>query len=136
MRQRPSSTVEPRLSAEAQQQLFAYALVLPVVLLLLGLVGYPLFYAVYVSFTNMVVGGGGDWIGLANFRYLAGSPVFASAIWNTIVLVVVSDVFKLAIGLGARGVADREHAGNCGTPLRICFFLVRRHCHNHPIARP
>jgi multiple sugar transport system permease protein len=100
MRQRPSSTVEPRLSADAQQQLFAYTLVLPVVLLLLGLVGYPLFYAVYVSFTNMVVGGGGDWIGLANFRYLAGSPVFASAIWNTIVLVVVSDVFKLVIGLG------------------------------------
>jgi multiple sugar transport system permease protein len=46
------------------------------------------------------VGGGGDWIGLANFRYLAGSPVFASAIRNTIVLVVVSDAFKLAIGLG------------------------------------
>ncbi|WP_210381545.1 carbohydrate ABC transporter permease [Microvirga zambiensis] len=100
MRQRPSPTVKSRPSAEAQQQLFAYALVLPVVLLLVGLVGYPLFYAVYVSFTNMVVGGGGDWIGLANYRYLAGSPVFTSAIWNTVVLVVVSDVFKLAIGLG------------------------------------
>jgi len=100
MRQRPISTAEPRLSAETQQKLFAYALVAPVALLLVGLVGYPLFYAVYVSFTNMVVGGGGDWIGLANFRYLAGSPVFASAIRNTIVLVVVSDAFKLAIGLG------------------------------------
>jgi multiple sugar transport system permease protein len=96
----PSSTVEPRLSAEAQQQLFAYALVSPVVLLLVGLVGYPLFYAVYVSFTNLVVGGTGEWIGFANFRYLAQSPVFANTIWNTIVLVVVSDIFKLAIGLG------------------------------------
>lgn len=91
---------EPRLSAEAQQQLFAYALVLPVVALLAGLVGYPLLYAIYVSFTNLVVGGTAEWIGLANFRYLAQSPVFNSAIWNTIVLVVVSDVFKLAIGLG------------------------------------
>src|SRR5215208_5136895 len=96
----PYSTVEPRLSAEAQQQLFAYALVSPVVLLLVGLVGYPLFYAVYVSFTNLVVGGTGEWIGFANFRYLAQSPVFANTIWNTIVLVVVSDIFKLAIGLG------------------------------------
>ena len=108
MRQRPSSTVEPRLSAEAQQQLFAYALVLPVVLLLLGLVGYPLFYAVYVSFTNMVVGGGGDWIGLANFRYLAGSPVFASAIWNTMTLVLVSDAFKLADRAWARVTRQRS----------------------------
>src|SRR5215211_8206152 len=95
----PSSTVEPRLSAEAQQQLFAYALVLPVVLLLVGLVGYPLIYAVYVSFTNLVVGGTAEWIGFDNFRYLAQSPVFVSAIWNTIILVAVSDALKLAIGL-------------------------------------
>src|SRR3954452_15843055 len=100
MRQPPSSTAKPRLSAERQQRLFAYGLVAPVALLLVGLVGYPLCYAVYVSFTNLVVGGTGEWIGLANFRYLAGSPVFASAVWNTIVLVVVSDIFKLVIGLG------------------------------------
>jgi len=100
MRQQRSAAGEPRLSADAQQQLFAYCLVLPVALLLVGLVGYPLFYAIYVSFTNLVVGGAGDWVGLANFRYLAGSPVFSSAVWNTIVLVLVSDGLKLAIGLG------------------------------------
>jgi ABC-type sugar transport system permease subunit len=100
MQVRQPSTSEPRLSAGAQQRLFAYALLLPVVLLLVGLVGYPLFYAVYISFTNQVVGGVGEWIGLGNFRYLARSPVFASAIWNTVVLVLVSDVFKFAIGLG------------------------------------
>ena len=100
MRQQRSATGEPRLSADAQQQLFAYCLVLPVVLLLFGPVGYPLLYAIYVSFTNLVVGGAGEWVGLANFRYLAGSPVFSSAVWNTIVLVLVSDGLKLAIGLG------------------------------------
>src|SRR5688500_4106650 len=96
----PSSTDEPYLSAEAQQQLFAYALVLPVMLLLVGLVGYPLFYAVWCSFTNLVVGGTGEWTGCANFRYLAQSPVCANTIRNTLVLVAVSDIFKLAIGLG------------------------------------
>jgi ABC-type sugar transport system permease subunit len=40
-------------------------MVLPVVLLLLGLVAYPFFYAIYVSFTNRVVGNDGEWIGLA-----------------------------------------------------------------------
>ncbi len=99
-RRAPSPSRQPRLSADAQQQLFAYGLVLPVVILLIGLVGYPLFYAVYVSFTNLVVGGRPEWIGLANFRYLAQSPVFNAAIWNTVVLVVVSDILKLGIGLG------------------------------------
>jgi multiple sugar transport system permease protein len=90
----------PRFSASTQRGLFAYALILPVVALLLGLVAYPFFYAVYVSFTSRVVGNPGEWIGFANFRYLAGSSVFTSTIWNTIVLVVTTDVLKLLIGLG------------------------------------
>jgi len=88
-----------RLSSATQHLLFAYGLVVPVVLLLLGLVAYPFFYAIYVSFTNRVVGNDGHWVGLANFHYLLGSASFISAIWNTIVLVGVSDGMKLAIGM-------------------------------------
>ena len=49
----------------------------PVLLVLLGLVAYPFCYAIYISFTDRVVGNPGHWIGLANFRYLlqfAGLP--------------------------------------------------------------
>ena len=35
-------------------KLFAYALVAPVVLLILGLVAYPFLFAIWVSFTDMV----------------------------------------------------------------------------------
>ena len=89
-----------RLSSAAQQLLFAYGLVVPVVLLLLGLVAYPFFYAIYVAFTNRMVGNEGTWVGLANFRYLSQSASFYAAIWNTVVLVGISDGMKLAIGLG------------------------------------
>jgi len=89
-----------RFSAAAQGRLFAYALVLPVVAALLGLVAYPFLYAIAISFTDRVVGNDGAWIGLANFRYLMQSPAFTSSIWNTLVLVVVSDICKLCIGLG------------------------------------
>ncbi len=44
---------------------------LPVVLLLVGLVAYPFLYAIFVSFTDRVVGNAGEWIGFDNFRYLA-----------------------------------------------------------------
>lgn len=81
-------------------KLFAYALVAPVVLLILGLVAYPFFFAIWVSFTDMVIGSAGAFVGFKNFEYLAGTATFWSAIRNTIVIVLVSDVLKLVIGLG------------------------------------
>ncbi|WP_293853950.1 carbohydrate ABC transporter permease [uncultured Alsobacter sp.] len=111
MTQPRTASPKPRFSAATQDQLFAYGLVLPVVLLLLGLVAYPFFYAIWVSFTNRVVGNDGVFIGLGNFRYLAGSPAFFSAIRNTIVLVVVSDILKLAIGLGLALLVTQKIAG-------------------------
>lgn len=99
-RQAKAGGSQPRLSAAAQRALFAYGLIVPAVALLLGLVAYPFFYAVWVSFTSRVIGNPGEWVGLANFRYLFGTSVFQATIWNTVVLVVVTDALKLAIGLG------------------------------------
>lgn len=95
----------------ANRNLFAYALVLPAVLLVVGLVGYPFFYAIYVSFTDRVIGNPGTWIGLDNFRYLSGSPAFLSSIRNTIVIVVVSGVLKLLIGLGLALLVNQRLPG-------------------------
>jgi multiple sugar transport system permease protein len=91
--------------------LFAYALVLPVVVLILGLVAYPFLYAIYVSFTDRVVGNAGQWIGFRNFQYIAQTATFQSAIWNTIVIVVVTGVFKLAIGLGLALLVNQQLPG-------------------------
>lgn len=88
------------LTANRRTQAFAYGLVLPVVVLILGLVAYPFFYAVYVAFTDRVIGNPGQWVGFANFAYLAQTATFGSAIRNTIVIVLVTDVLKLSIGLG------------------------------------
>lgn len=88
------------LSGGARTRLFAYALVAPVVLLILGLVAYPFLFAIWVSFTDMVVGSTGNFIGFKNFQYLAGTATFWAAIGNTIIIVLVSDLLKLGIGLG------------------------------------
>jgi multiple sugar transport system permease protein len=101
----------PRLSATAQHALFAYGLVLPTVLLLLGLVGYPFFYAIFISFTNRVVGNAGHWVGLANFRYLVNSPDFRASVWNTVTIVFVSDAAKLGIGLSLALLVNQRLPG-------------------------
>jgi multiple sugar transport system permease protein len=88
------------LSGNIRVKLFAYLLVAPAILLILGLVAYPFLFAIWVSFTDMVVGSVGNFVGFRNFEYLAGTATFYSAIWNTIVIVLVSDGLKLVIGLG------------------------------------
>jgi ABC-type sugar transport system permease subunit len=90
----------PLLSGNVRVKLFAYLLVAPVILLICGLVAYPFLFAIWVSFTDMVVGSVGNFVGFRNFEYLAGTATFYSAIWNTVVIVLVSDVLKLLIGLG------------------------------------
>ena len=90
----------PWLSGNARVKLFAYLLVAPVIMLICGLVAYPFLFAIWVSFTDMVVGSVGNFVGFRNFEYLAGTATFYSAIWNTIVIVLVSDALKLMIGLG------------------------------------
>lgn len=90
----------PWLSGNVRVKLFAYLLVAPVIILICGLVAYPFLFAIWVSFTDMVVGSVGNFVGFKNFEYLAGTATFYSAIWNTIVIVLVSDALKLVIGLG------------------------------------
>lgn len=89
-----------RFSGGFRLKFFAYALVAPVILLIIGLVAYPFLFAIWVSFTDQVIGSVGQFVGFRNFEYLAGTATFWAAIWNTITIVVVSDILKLVIGLG------------------------------------
>jgi ABC-type sugar transport system permease subunit len=109
---RPASFRLPRRWFPATSPaLLAYLLVLPEVLLLAALMAYPFFYAIFVSFTDRVVGNAGHWIGLANFRYLWQSSSFDAAVWNTVVLVVASDALKLVIGLGLALLVNQRFRG-------------------------
>src|SRR6188472_2618946 len=100
-----------RMSFSAKQALWGLAFVLPALLLVLGLVAYPFFYAIYISFTDRVVGNAGEWIGLDNYRYLAKSPSFTRSIRNTITLVLISDAAKLVIGLSLALLVNQNFRG-------------------------
>ena len=102
---------QTRVTFAQRQAIWGYLLVLPVLAVLLGLVAYPFFYAIFIAFTDRVVGDAGEWVGFANFRYLFGQPSFTRAITNTVTLVVVSDVLKLLIGLGLALVLNERIRG-------------------------
>lgn len=98
-------------AAHVRTNSFAYLMVAPVVVLIIALVAYPFFFAILVAFTNRVVGSEGDWVGLANFRYLFQTAIFTSAIKNTLVIVIATDVLKLGIGLGLALLVNQHIPG-------------------------
>lgn len=99
------------LTFSGRQALWGYLLVLPAICLVLGLVAYPFFYAIFISFTSRVVGNPGEWVGFDNFRYLSNSPSFTRSIRNTITLVLVTDALKLALGLGLALLVNQQFKG-------------------------
>ncbi len=100
-----------RLSLANRQALLGYLLALPALVLLLGLVAYPFFFAIFIAFTDRVVGRAGNWVGLDNFRYLFNNPSFVKTVQNTIIMVVVAGAAKLIIGLGLAVLLNQAVAG-------------------------
>ncbi|MFC7404305.1 carbohydrate ABC transporter permease [Georgenia alba] len=77
---------------------------LPSVLLLLVFLAGPIFYSVYLAFTNRALRGEGadetTWVGLENFQTAFETPEF----WNSVVLTVVFTVVSAIIGQNILGM--------------------------------
>ncbi|MFL5806278.1 MAG: carbohydrate ABC transporter permease [Roseiflexaceae bacterium] len=85
-----------------------YALVAPVLICLLLLVFYPFVFAIWISFTDRMIGRAGHFVGLANYAYLFGQPSFLASIRNTITLVVAVQLLKLGFGLGIAVLLNQQ----------------------------
>jgi multiple sugar transport system permease protein len=94
-----------------QDSLLGYATILPALLVLIGFFGYPLFYEVYVSFTNSTVGQDGEWVGLANYSYLISDPTFRAASINTVVYVTAVQSGKFLLGLAVALLLQQQLKG-------------------------
>lgn len=111
----------PWLSYSRRNALWGYLLIAPVVLVLLALVAYPLGFAVWIAFTDRVVGLPGHWVGLKNFDYLVQWSSFTRAVTNTVTIVVVTGVVKLIIGLGLALLVNERFPGRGA--FRALFML-------------
>ncbi len=63
--------------------LVGYLFVLPLIVLVLGLVAYPLGNAVWISLTDKYVGYASRFVGLANYVTLTRDPIFHKVVWNS-----------------------------------------------------
>jgi ABC-type sugar transport system permease subunit len=79
--------------------------------LLVGLVLYPFFYAIWLSFTDKTVGSAGQFVGLRNFRYVLAWPQFSAALVNTVVFTVSAVAIKLVLGMAVALVLNQQIRG-------------------------
>jgi len=99
-------------------------MLLPAVVYILALVGFPLILAVLYAFSNVTVGdpridGWNDFVGLDNFRAVFNDTVFRKSLRNTVVFTLVSQFFVIILANILAQVLSADFKGK-----RLARFLV------------
>ncbi len=79
----------------------AWLFILPMVVLIFGLIGYPFVRALYLSFFNVVGIRQGAFVGLGNYIALFQDDFFRRSVAVTFEFTFWSEIFKFALGLTA-----------------------------------
>jgi multiple sugar transport system permease protein len=101
----------PWPSVRTRESLGGMGLLLPTVLILIGLVLYPFFYAIWLAFSDKTVGSPGQYVGLRNFIYVLGWPQFSTAVFNTVVFTVAAVAIKFVLGMAVALVLNQKIKG-------------------------
>jgi len=72
---------------------------LPALGILILFLTYPLGLGVWLAFTDATIGRPGQFVGLENYVWLFGDPVFRLAVFNTLFYTILATVGKFALGL-------------------------------------
>lgn len=75
------------------------ALPAPALLIVAGVIAYPLGLELWFSLSNAQVGQVGRFVGLANYAYLLRQPTYHDALLNTLVYSVASITIKAILGI-------------------------------------
>lgn len=98
----------------ARQRLVAYGLIAPSLLLIMGVMAYPMIYNVVLSFHTRILSRpalGTSFVGLANYIEAIQDPLFRQVFAQTLYFVVVSLAIELVIGMGLALVLHRRFPG-------------------------
>jgi raffinose/stachyose/melibiose transport system permease protein len=110
-----------RLSAKWQGYLTAYWMILPSFILYAGLIIYPLFQGLFISFNQWDGLSAMKWIGLKNYGFVLKDAVFWLALKNTFIFAIGVTVVKNIFGLMLALLLNQELRGR--TFFRAAAFI-------------
>ena len=95
------------------------ALPAPALLIVAGVIAYPLGLELWFSLSNAQVGQVGHFVGLANYAYLLRQPTYHDALINTFVYSVASITIKAILGIAIALAIARRFPGR-----RLVYALL------------
>lgn len=102
-----------------------YLFVLPALIYMVGLIGYPLFYNIYISFRNLDVttfkGNTSEFVGLANYAKLLRDPVFLQTMKQTFQFTIWCLIIQFTIGFLLAVLFSRKFPGQ--GPMRGAVLI-------------
>ena len=105
-----------------QENIAAYGFMLPFLVFFVGFVVYPMFMCVYTSFFDATMGREDIFIGFENYKTLFNDPVFWKALWNTMIIVVVSVPVTCAFSLWVATIISKLPVA-ATSAFRCIFYL-------------
>ena len=114
----PRSLAMPK---RAYSRYGGYLLILPAVLYVLALVGFPLVLGIWYSLTDVTVAREGRFIGLANFTNALRDETFILAVRNTLIIGVVATAAKITLSVAIAFLMLGAFPGR--SVLRTLFVL-------------
>jgi multiple sugar transport system permease protein len=80
-----------RTSILGREWRLAYLMTLPVIVVVLGLIAYPLVYAVWLSMQNIKIGGAGTFVGLGNYAMVLfdSTARINAEFWNSVQVTIL-----------------------------------------------
>ncbi len=91
-----------------------YLYIAPALLVMLAVIGYPIYYTVYLGFFNTPASlamADKIWVGLDNYDRILRSENFRDVTQNTLIWTIFSTFFAFVLGLAAALVVHREFIG-------------------------
>jgi multiple sugar transport system permease protein len=110
-----------QLSARQKEWVLGYAMLVPAFFFIVGLIAYPAVWAIYLGFTDKVIGQTEKFVGLQNILWLMRWPNFGVMIWNTLILAVVGVALKAFVGMTMALALNEQFI--CRTFVRALLFL-------------
>lgn len=100
----------------------AWLLMLPLLVVMVAVIGWPLAETVRLSFTDArLVGTGGEYVGFANYAKMLTSSQFQRTLWTTLWFAVTSVSIEMVIGVLAALLLNQRFYGR--TVLRALMIL-------------
>ncbi len=100
----------------------SYLFLVPFLLFFVGFVIYPMFMCLFTSFFDATMGREDIFIGFDNYKTLFNDPIFWKALWNTLIIVVVSVPLTCIFSLWVASVISKMHVA-ATSAFRCIFYL-------------